>query len=91
LTRNTNGRRKRVTSVRFAVEYDTKSGTIGLILFSAKDLKAAQIYLEEMITCYGHDHVFNLNELVEGNIDELYRLFPRLDAVTERNAIPRKS
>ena len=77
--------------MRFAVEYDTKSGTIGLILFSAKDLNAAQIYVEEMITCYGHDNVFNLNELAEDSIDELYRLFPRSLAVTERNGIPRKS
>ena len=77
--------------MRFAVEYDTKSGTIGLILFTAKDLNAAQIYLEEMITYYGHTNVFNLNELAEGSIDELYRLFPRSSAVTERNGIPRKS
>ena len=77
--------------MRFAVEYDTKSGTIGLILFAAKDLNAAQIYVEEMITYYGHDNVFNLNELAEGSIDELYRLFPRIAAVTERNGIPRKS
>ena len=77
--------------MRFAVEYDTKSGTIGLILFAAKDLNAAQIYVEEMITYYGHDNVFNLNELEEGNIDELYRLFPRIAPVTERNGIPRKS
>ena len=73
--------------MRFAVEYDTKSGTIGLILFSAKDLNAAQIYVEEMITYYGHDNVFNLNELAEGSIEELYRLFPRKAAVTERNGI----
>ena len=77
--------------MRFAVEYDTKSGTIGLILFAAKDLNAAQIYVEEMITYYGHDNVFNLNELAEGSIDELYRLFPRIAAATERNGIPRKS
>jgi hypothetical protein len=85
------GRREGVTSLRFAVEYDTKSGTIGLILFSAKDLNAAQIYVEEMITYYGHTNVFNLNELAEGSIDELYRLFPRSATVTERNGIPRKS
>jgi hypothetical protein len=85
------GKRERVTSVRFAVEYDTKSGSIGLILFSAKDLNAAQIYVEEMITYYGHTNVFNLNELAEGSIDELYRLFPRSATVTERNGIPRKS
>ena len=76
--------------MRFAVEYDTKSGTIGLILFSAKDLNAAQIYVEEMITYYGHDNVFNLNELAEGSIDELYRLFPRLAKVVDRGEVPGK-
>jgi hypothetical protein len=62
--------------MRFAVEYKSKSGTVGLILFSAQDLNAAQIYLEEMITYYGHTNVFNLNELTEGTIGELYRLYP---------------
>ena len=77
--------------MRWACEYESKSGSIGLIIFAAKDLNAAQIYLEEMITYYRHTNVFNLNELVEGSIDELYRLFPRIAAVTERNGIPRKS
>ena len=77
--------------MRWACEYESKSGSIGLIIFTAKDLNAAQIYLEEMITYYGHTNVFNLNELAKGSIDELYRLFPRIAAVTERNGIPRKS
>jgi hypothetical protein len=77
--------------LRWACEYKSSSGSIGLIIFSAKDLNAAEIYLEEMITYYGHTNVFNLNELTEGSIDELYRLFPRLAAVTERKGIPRKS
>ena len=77
--------------MRWACEYESKSGSIGLIIFTAKDLNAAQIYLEEMITYYGHTNVFNLNELAEGSIDELCRLFPRIAAVTERNGIPRKS
>ena len=77
--------------MRWACEYKSSSGSIGLIIFSARDLNAAQIYLEEMITSYGHTNVFNLNELAEGSIDELYRSFPRIAAVTERNGIPRKS
>jgi hypothetical protein len=62
--------------MRFAVEYKSKSGTVGLILFSAKDLNSAQVYAEELIDYYGHDHVFNLNPLVDGTVEELYRLFP---------------
>ena len=71
--------------MRWACEYESKSGSIGLMIFSAKDLNAAQIYLEEMITYYGHNHVFNLNELIEGGIDELYRLFPRLAKCDSRH------
>ena len=70
--------------MRWACEYETKGGSIGLIIFSAKDLNAAQIYLEELTDYYGHRHVFNLNELTEGSIDELYRLFPRPPIVVDR-------
>lgn len=76
--------------MRFACEYESKSGAIGLITFSAKDLNAAQIYVEEMITYYGHASVFNLNELAEGSIDEIYRLFPGLTKVVDRGDIPGK-
>jgi hypothetical protein len=62
--------------MRYAVEYESSSGTVGLILFSAKDLNAAQIYVEGLITYYGHTHVFNLNELTEGTVAELFRLYP---------------
>ncbi len=76
--------------MRWACEYWSKSGTRGLMIFSAKDLNAAQIYLEEMTNYYGHRHVFNLNELVEGGIDELYRMFPRLATVVDRGDVPGK-
>ena len=76
--------------MRWACEYRSKSGTRGLMIFSAKDLNAAQIYLEEMTDYYGHRHVFNLNELAEGSMDELYKLFPRLAKVVDRGDIPGK-
>ena len=76
--------------MRWACEYESKSGTVGLMIFSAKDLNAAQIYLEEMTDYCGHRHVFNLNELMEGSIDELYRLFPRLTEVVDGDNIPGK-
>ena len=77
--------------MRWACEYESKSGSIGLMIFSAKDLNAAQIYLEEMITYYGHNHVFNLNELANGTgIEELYRLFPRLVTIVNQENIPGK-
>ena len=76
--------------MRWACEYESKSGSRGLMIFCAKDLNAAQIYLEEMTNYYGHRHVFNLNELVEGGIDELYRVFPRLATVVDRGDVPGK-
>ena len=77
--------------MHWAVEYELPSGSIGLCIFSAEDLQAAQIYVEEMQTHYGHDHVFNLNELANGaGIEELYRLFPRLATIVNRGNIPRK-
>ena len=77
--------------MRWAVEYELPSGSIGLCIFSAENLHAAQIYVEEMRTQYGHHHVFNLNELANGtSIEELYRLFPRLASIVNRGNIPRK-
>ena len=76
--------------MRWAVEYELPSGSIGLCIFSAENLQAAHIYVEEMRTQYGHDHVFNLNELTEGDVDELYRLFPRLSKVVDGGNIPGK-
>ena len=77
--------------MRWAVEYELPSGSIGLCIFSAENLQAAHIYVEEMRTQYGHDHVFNLNELANGTgIEELYRLFPRLAGIVNRGNIPRK-
>jgi len=77
--------------MRWAVEYELPSGSIGLCLFSAEDLHAAQAFVDEMRTQYGHDHVFNLNELANGaSIDEIYRLFPRLATIVNRGNIQRK-
>ena len=36
--------------MRWAVEYELPSGSVGLCIFSAEDLHAAQIYVEEMRT-----------------------------------------
>ncbi len=77
--------------MHWAVEYKLPSGSIGLCIFSAEDLHAAQVFVDEMRTQYGHDHVFNLNELSNGaGIEELYQLFPRLAGIVNRGNIPRK-
>jgi len=77
--------------MRFACEYESKSGMIGLILFSAKDRNSAEIFVEELIDYHGHTNVHNLNELTEGTVAELFRLYPRIVNVTDRKGIPRKS
>jgi hypothetical protein len=76
--------------MRYACEYTTKSGMVGLIIFSADNLNNAQIYMEELVTYHGHDHVYNLNELTEGTVAELFRLYPRMAKVVDRGDIPRK-
>ncbi|HAG97661.1 MAG TPA: hypothetical protein DCL75_02050 [Ktedonobacter sp.] len=77
--------------MRWAVEYELPSGSIGLCIFSAEDLDAAQVFVDEMRTQYGHHDVFNLNELVNGmGVDELYLLFPRQASVVNRGNIPAK-
>ena len=73
--------------LRFACEYGTKSGMTGLLLFQADNLHNAQMYVKELIEYHGHRHVFNLQELKEGTIGELYRLYPRRSCVTTRGQI----
>ena len=63
--------------MRWAVQYESKSGVVGLCLFRADSFFEALEYLEAMRN-QGHSHVFNLKQLEEGSIDELYRLFPRV-------------
>ncbi len=73
--------------MRFACEYDTKSDRTGLILFQATSLHNAEIYLVELVDYYGHRKVWNLQELKEGTIAELLRLYPRRSCVTVRGQI----
>ena len=75
--------------MRFGVEYQLPSGSVGLTIFTATDLEAAWEFVEEMKTEYGHTDAFNLNPLPVCSIEELYRLFPRLASVTSRGRIAR--
>ena len=43
--------------------------------------------MREMVTLHGHTHVYNLNELTEGTIAELFRLYPRIANVTVRGSV----
>jgi len=73
--------------MRFACEYAAKNGMVGLILFSAKDLISAQVYIEELIDYHGHASVSNLNELKDGTVAELFSLFPNIANVTVRSDV----
>ena len=73
--------------MRFVVEYQGKRGRMGLIIFSATDQHSAQIYVEELVTCHGHTSISNLNELKDGTVAELFRLYPRIASVTKRNSV----
>ncbi len=71
--------------MRYVVEYALATGTIGLMIFTAADKAAAEEYVSNMSTMYGHTRVFNLTPLTNAaGIDELYRLFPRLTGGVDR-------
>jgi hypothetical protein len=78
--------------MRWAVEYTLATGTIGLMIFTAQDIEEAEQYVTDMITKYGHTHVYNLSPLTDGaGIDELYRLFPRIARIDNKDNIPSSS
>lgn len=71
--------------MRYVVEYALATGTIGLMMFTAADEAAAEEYVSDMRTTYGHMRVFNLSPLTRtAGIDELYKLFPPLTGVADR-------
>jgi hypothetical protein len=71
--------------MRWAVEYTLATGTTGLMIFTAQDIEEAEQYVTDMVTKYGHTHVYNLSPLPDGaGIDELYRLFPTLARTVNR-------
>lgn len=58
------------------VEYTLESGSVGLMLFSAKDSREANDYLDQMIIRFGFNRISNLKLPTEGcGIDELFSLF----------------
>jgi hypothetical protein len=79
--------------MRYAVQYETQTGTIGLMIFTVEDDTAAQTYVTEMVTKHGHTNVSNLSPLPSGaSIQDLYRLFPRLTGLVKREeALPTRT
>ena len=74
--------------MRWAVEYTTRSGMVGLCIFTAEDIEDAQEYVSSMVSKYGHTDVFNLNALPDGaGVDDLYRLFPRLAGAIKKEEV----
>jgi hypothetical protein len=71
--------------MRWAVEYELQTGTIGLMIFSAADETAAEEYVDDLVTIHDHTNVFNLTPLPSGaGIEDLYRLFPRKQADSKK-------
>lgn len=50
--------------MRYVVEFTLKSGTTGLIIFTAADEEAAKEYMLDMIALYGHSSVYNLTPVL---------------------------
>jgi hypothetical protein len=72
--------------MRYAVQYETQTGTIGLMIFTVDDDAAAQTYVAEMVTMHGYTNVSQPAPLPGGtSIQDLYRLFPRLTGIVKRN------
>ena len=77
--------------MRFVVEYALATGTVGLMIFTAADEVAAEEYVSDMRTKYGHTCVFNLSPLTSATgIDELYKLFPHRTSVADRGGVVMK-
>ena len=75
--------------MRYACQYETPAGTIGLMIFTVEDDTAARVYVTEMVTKRGYKNVSQLSPLPSGaGVDELYRLFPRLANITKREGAP---
>jgi hypothetical protein len=71
--------------MRYACQYETPAGTIGLMIFTVENDTAAQVYVTEMVTRHGYKNVSQLTPLPSGaGVDELYRLFPRLVSIAKR-------
>ncbi|HCF87973.1 MAG TPA: hypothetical protein DEV72_22545 [Ktedonobacter sp.] len=65
--------------MRFAVEYESSSGIIGLCLFSADDQEAAQKYVDEMTSKWGYYSTYNLKHISNCGMNELYQLYPGMN------------
>jgi hypothetical protein len=75
--------------MRWVVQYQSQTGSIGLMIFSTEDEAAAQVYVTEMVTKRGYKDVSKLSPFPSGTgVDELYRLFPRLASITKREGAP---
>ncbi|MFL5697290.1 MAG: hypothetical protein ACJ797_09355 [Ktedonobacteraceae bacterium] len=75
--------------MRWVVQYQSQTGSIGLMIFSTEDEAAAQVYVTEMVTKRGYKDVSKLSPFPSGaGVDELYRLFPRLASITKREGAP---
>jgi hypothetical protein len=58
----------------WGVQYQLESGTIGLMIFSADDYLAANLYVLEMLIVHGYQRVFDLQPV--STMEEILRLFP---------------
>jgi hypothetical protein len=64
---------------RFVVEYRLPGGMVetrGIIIFTAEDMTAAEVYVSDMVTCYGHTYVSSPIPLpIDAAVIDLYRLY----------------
>lgn len=78
--------------MRFVVKFLQRS-TVGIMLFSAKDMNAAEVFVDELVTLHGHTAVSDPAPFT-GNVYDLYHMFPpreRLEDTFISRAIPPKT
>ncbi len=74
--------------MRYGIQWEGR-GRVGLIIFTADTLDHAIIFCEEL-NSRGQERAFNLNELTEGTVGELMRLYPRVTHVTVNGNVTMK-
>lgn len=78
--------------MRFVVQF-LQGSTVGIMLFSAKDMNAAEVFVDELVTLHGHTAVSDPAPFT-GNVYDLYHMFPpreRLEVACANTAIRPKT
>jgi hypothetical protein len=63
---------------RYVIEYELSSGTKGIMIFSVVNIVEAEQYVRDLLQKYKYKAVSTPLQIT--TIDDLYRLYPRVEA-----------